>query len=203
MRACPPARARVATVAVLLAILSVAGCNGGNDDEPPSQSSAAPKEVHATRVEVVKGVGEKTGGFNPAALYKRLSPGVVTILSIFDGSRQTLIPGGDGGGGGGQGSGFLLDGDGFLATNAHVVTTGNPPNVKRAKEVYIELSDGNRVRARIVGQDPNADVALLKLDPAGLELTPLELGRSRDLTVGEPVRPSAVPSASANRCRSA
>ena len=42
----------------------------------------------------------------------------------------------------------------------------------------MEFSDGNRVAAEIVGDDPNADVALLKVDPAGLSLTPLRLGHS-------------------------
>jgi S1-C subfamily serine protease len=51
----------------------------------------------------------------------------------------------------------------------------------------VEFGDGNRVPAKVVGDDPNADVALLKIDPAGLELTPLELGSSHKLTVGEPV----------------
>jgi S1-C subfamily serine protease len=57
----------------------------------------------------------------------------------------------------------------------------------RAKQVFIEFSDGNRVQATIVGVDPNADVALLKVDPSGLSLTPLRLGVSHSIDVGEPV----------------
>jgi len=57
----------------------------------------------------------------------------------------------------------------------------------RADEVYVEFSDGNRVAAEIVGSDLNADVALLKVDPDGLSLTPLSIGRSDSITVGEPV----------------
>ena len=177
-------RARVTAAAAIAAAVLVAGCNGGDDES--DDGSGAAKEVRTTRVEVVKGLGQK-GSFDPAALYKRLSPGVVTVISIFGDGSQTLIPGGGDDGEGGQGSGFVLDGDGYVATNAHVVTEGTPPNRKRAKEVYVELSDGNRVAAKIVGDDPNADVALLKIDPAGLELTPIELGHSRDLAVGEPV----------------
>jgi S1-C subfamily serine protease len=51
----------------------------------------------------------------------------------------------------------------------------------------VEFATGDRVAARVVGHDPNADVALLKVDPEGLELTPLTLGSSSRLTVGEPV----------------
>ena len=177
-------RPRASGLATVAALMLMVGCAGGEDEDRSADSPSARKEVRTTRVEVVKGLGEK-GSFDPRALYRRLSPGVVTVASIF-GECQALLPGQDDREGG-QGSGFLLDGDGHVATNAHVVTEGDPPDQKRAKQVYVELSDGSRVQARILGTDPNADVALLKLDPAGLKLTPLKLGRSRDLNVGEPV----------------
>jgi S1-C subfamily serine protease len=162
---------------VLLAVigLAAAGCDSGD----PESSSSAPREVTTTRVQVVEGLGRK-GGFDPASIYDRLAPGVVTILSLFEGRTSILDDDGEGG----QGSGFVLDGQGYIATNAHVVTTDSGG---RAERVYIEFSDGNRVDAKIVGVDPNADVALLKVDPAGLSLTPLPLGHSSSIVVGEPV----------------
>jgi S1-C subfamily serine protease len=81
----------------------------------------------------------------------------------------------------------VLDGEGYVATNAHVVTEGRPPNTDKAERVFVEFSDANRVQARVVGYDLNSDVALLKVDPAGLNLTTLKLGHSDDLTVGTPV----------------
>src|SRR5204863_5644074 len=84
------------------------------------------------------------------------------------------------------GSGFVLDGNGYIATNAHVVR-GDPPKLARAPHVYIRFADGNRVPATVVGDDLNADVALLKVNPAGLTLTPLPLGSSSHLLVGAPV----------------
>jgi S1-C subfamily serine protease len=108
----------------------------------------------------------------------------VTILSLFDGDENSLL---DDQGEGGQGSGFVLDGDGYIATNAHVVTTDRGDSTALADEVFVEFSDGNRVAATIVGHDLNADVALLKVDPDGLSLTPLRLGESKALAVGEPV----------------
>jgi S1-C subfamily serine protease len=162
---------------LLLAVLGLtaAGCSGDDDD----QGASSTRKVTTTRVQVVEGVGTK-GGFDPAQIYKRLSPGVVTILSLFEGGTSILDDGGEGG----QGSGFVLDGKGYIATNAHVVTSDSGG---RAKQVFIEFSDGNRVQAKIVGVDPNADVALLKVDPAGLSLTPLQLGQSHNIAVGEPV----------------
>jgi S1-C subfamily serine protease len=165
-------------LAVLLAAagLVALGCDSDDDDG----SSGQPRQVTTTRVEVVEGIGRE-GGFDPRQIYERLSPGVVTVISIFDGTSLVEAEGE-----GGQGSGFVLDSRGYVATNAHVVTTGGADS-ERAERVFVEFADGNRVPAEIVGDDPNADVALLKIDPAGLELTPLQLGDSAGLEVGEPV----------------
>jgi S1-C subfamily serine protease len=170
---------RAAAAAAAALLLAAAGCNsnGGGDGQPQT------KKVTTTRVQVVEHLGQKGGAFDPAEIYDRLSPGVVTILSIFDGNGSLLDDGGEGG----QGSGFVVDGDGYIATNAHVVTSENSDGTSRADRVYVEFSDGNRVPAEIVGVDPNADVALIKVDPAGLSLTPLRLGRSDSIAVGEPV----------------
>jgi S1-C subfamily serine protease len=165
---------RVLAVLLAAAGLVAVGCDSGDDDDGGGGES---RQVTTTRVQVVEGIGRE-GGFDPRQIYERLSPGVVTVISIFEGA--SLI---EAEGEGGQGSGFVLDSRGYIATNAHVVTTGD----ERAERVFVEFADGNRVPAEIVGDDPNADVALLKIDPAGLELTPLELGDSGRLAVGEPV----------------
>jgi S1-C subfamily serine protease len=161
---------------VALCLLGTAGCDSGDD------GSSGKEKVTTTKVEVVEGLG-KEGGFDPGEIYRRLSPGVVTVISTFDGGNPLSEDGGEGG----QGSGFVLDGEGYIATNAHVVTTTAGDDPERAEQVFVEFADGNRVPAEIVGDDPNADVALLKVDPAGLRLTPLRLGSSGGLEVGEPV----------------
>jgi S1-C subfamily serine protease len=166
----------VAACAGALLLTAWVSCGGGED------TTAGARRVETTRVKVVEGLGRR-GGFDAEAIYRRLAPGVVTVISLFDGG--SLL--GEDDGEGGQGSGFVVDGEGFVATNAHVVTTGPAPRRRRARRVFVEFSDGNRVPARIVGADPNADVALLEVDPRGLSLTPLKLGSSRDLDVGEPV----------------
>jgi len=167
---------------VPIAALLLAGCSLGDSEQGAEDPGPQEVESRTTRVEVVKGLGEN-GNFDPQALYDRLSPGVVTITSIFaDGPSNPLEDEGEGG----QGSGFVLDSRGYVATNAHVVTTGTP-RTRRAEEVFVVFSDGNRVPARIVGTDPFADVALLKIDPRGLRLTPLEIGSTRDVRVGAPV----------------
>jgi len=181
-------RSLTALVALLALVLS--GCSL-SDDEATTGGEADPgaavdgqtitgtRTVERTKVDVVEDIG-KDGAFDPRTIYDRLGPGVVTIISTFGEKR---LPGGAEGG---QGSGFVLDGEGHVATNAHVVL-GEPPKFERARNVYVEFADGNRVPAKIVGTDPNADVGLLKIDPEGLTLTPLKLGQSHDLRVGAPV----------------
>jgi S1-C subfamily serine protease len=171
---------RVATLAAA-ALLLAAGCDSDTGGGGGGQS-ANRSEVTTTRVQVVEGLGRE-GGFDPAQIYDRLSPGVVTILSLFKGGSSLLEDGGEGG----QGSGFVLDGDGYIATNAHVVTVDQADGTEKADQVFVEFIDGNRVPAEIVGHDPNADVALLKVNPDGLALTPLHLGESHTIAVGEPV----------------
>jgi S1-C subfamily serine protease len=176
----PPRRSAALAVA---ALLLAAGCDSNDGDSSDGDSERAGRsEVTTTRVQVVEGLGRE-GGFNPAQIYDRLSPGVVTVLSLFKGGSSLLEDGGEGG----QGSGFVLDGSGYIATNAHVVTIDQADGTEEADQVFVEFIDGNRVPAEIVGHDPNADVALLKIDPEGLSLTPLHLGESHTISVGEPV----------------
>ncbi len=163
--------------------LAAAGC-GGKDAADRSGAGAARTIERVTTVEVVRSSGASVAarGFDAAAVYARDSPGVVTVFSVLEGSDAL-----GGAGGGGVGSGFVLNGAGEVATNAHVVTEGTGDSIKKAKEVYVAFSDGNEVSARIVGFDANADVALLRIDPAGLKLRPLRLGTAQDLRVGSPV----------------
>jgi S1-C subfamily serine protease len=169
-----------APLAGALCVLALAGgCSIGEEDDEEPTSSDTPERVETTRVQVVEGIGAK-GGFDARAIYERLGPGVVTVISLFGEGDAPL-----GNQDGGLGSGFVLDGEGFIATNAHVVTNGQ--GLSRARRVYVDFADGNRVPARIIGTDPNADVALLKVEPQGLSLTPLELGHLDDVAVGDPV----------------
>ena len=172
-------RRRVAATCAALAI-GLTGCLGGDDSDSGSNKTTT------TKVEVVEGQGTANGKrFDSQAIFKNEGQGVVTVISLFGGGGLDSLP--NGGGGGGVGSGFVLNGEGEIATNAHVVTQGEGEESQRAREVYVEFADGNRVEADIMGQDPNADVALLKIDPKGLTLRPLPLGESGKVPVGSPV----------------
>jgi S1-C subfamily serine protease len=176
---------RAALLACALVALVAAGCGGGSSHSSGSKTVTVEKQVVGSGGDG-NGGGETTGSFNPEAIYKQYSPGVVTVISVLPGTSGGLL----GGGSPGEealGSGFVVDRNGDVATNAHVVTNGQGGNIKRASQVFVEFPDRNRVQAKIVGDDPNADVALLRVPTAGLNLTPIPLGSSSDLIVGAPV----------------
>jgi S1-C subfamily serine protease len=164
-------------LAALLAALALAACGGDSESEP---SEGSEPSTETPRVAI-----RTQGTFDPRAIYEDASPSVVTVRSVF-GSSSAL------GGAGGQGSGFVISESGEIVTNAHVVTdaetsVSDVSDIQEAEEVYVEFPDRNQVAAKVIGFDPNADVALLQVEPDGLDLRPLELGDSSQVEVGTPV----------------
>jgi len=164
-------RRSLALLGLLAALVLIAGCGSGEETTAGGTASVA-RVAGTPKPEVV--VEASSPGFDATRVYEEASPGVVTIRSVFDGGAA-------------EGSGFVLDTDGEIVTNAHVVTDESSGDREAAKQVYIEFPDRNVVPAEIVGFDPFVDVALLKIAPAGLDLHPLELGDDGKLRVGQPV----------------
>jgi S1-C subfamily serine protease len=144
-----------------------------------SPGAAAPASAAA----VTPNVKPLTGNsFDPAAIYARRSPGVVTIFSVYgsgDSSQEA------------QGSGFVVSRAGYILTNSHVITNaGDGPagaRIDAADRVYVEFQDHDRVAARVVGWDIFDDVGVIKVDPGDHALRPVPLGDSAAVRVGEPV----------------
>jgi S1-C subfamily serine protease len=172
-------------VVLMFAALAVAAC--GDEEDSSGEEVAAEEDSGDGEKRVV--IEAEDGAFDSQAIYEAAAPGVVTVRSIFEGGSANLL---QGGGGAGQGSGFVVSDDGEILTNAHVVTDApqagpSPGPLDRAQEVYVQFPDLNQVPAEIVGIDPFADVALLEVDPEGLDLAPIPLGSENDVEVGEPV----------------
>jgi 2-alkenal reductase len=163
-------RTRPALAVLAAGALLAAGCGGGGTKTV---------QTTTTKVEVVGQSGATTRGFDARSIYERDAPGVVTVISTGLQSAN--------GDEAGLGSGFVISGDGEIATNAHVVTSGEGAAIRKASTVYVRFGNGNQVPADVRGFDPFSDVALLKVDPKGLTLRPLPLGSTADLHVGAPV----------------
>jgi 2-alkenal reductase len=120
------------------------------------------------------------GLFDPARVYARRSPGVVTLYAVFSSGNSTSAS---------QGSGFVVSSDGLILTNSHVITTAGAGDgsVRPAGDVFVEFQDRDRVEATIVGWDVFDDVGVLRVDPKAHGLTPLPLGDSGSVAVGQPV----------------
>jgi S1-C subfamily serine protease len=117
----------------------------------------------------------KTGALTPREIYKRDAPGVVFVTADV---TQAASPFGTQQRGQATGSGFVIGKGGSIVTNAHVV--------EGATRVSVRFGDSKRTRARVAGRDPSTDLALLLVDPGGLDLHPLDLGSSKGIQVGDP-----------------
>jgi serine protease Do len=112
----------------------------------------------------------------PTAEFRRLPPGAEDFFERFFGA-----PGSPGFGGAprrveGLGTGFVIDAEGYIATNRHVIDG--------ADEVFVTLESGTRLPATVVGQDERTDLALIKVD-APADLVALGFGDSERARVGD------------------
>jgi S1-C subfamily serine protease len=156
--------------AVVAAVLLVLGVGGG-DDKTTTVIQQAPLSGRPASA--------SSGALTAREIYKRDAPGVVNVRaqivqrveSPFDLSPQEQR-------GESTGSGLVIDGDGNILTNAHVI--------EGASRVTVQFEDDKTADAKVVGKDTSTDLALLKVDPDGLDLKPLRLGNSKNVQVGDP-----------------
>ena len=124
----------------------------------------------------------QTTGLTPHQIYVRDAPGVAFVTStivqksespfnLFGGETQRQ--------GEATGSGIVIDANGTILTNYHVV--------ENAVKVTVSFEKGQTVEAQVVGKDPSHDLAILRIHPDGLTLHPLTLGDSSSAQVGDPV----------------
>jgi putative serine protease PepD len=164
-RSTPASRRRWATRLVPLAVAALLGgvvagglvaAVGDNDASPPTTGVAiAPAVARSTFA--TRGTAESI-----EQIYRAAAPGVVQITQ-----------------GDVEGSGFVIDKQGDIVTNAHVVTNGGA--------VTASFSNADQAPVRVVGVDASTDVALLKVAVPAAALVPLPLGDSSTLQVGDAV----------------
>ena len=106
-------------------------------------------------------------------VYRRSNKAVVNITSVSMRYNWFLQPVPQEG----TGSGSIIDADGTVLTNYHVI--------KGAERLFVTLSDGSNFQADVVGADPENDLAVIRINPAGKKLVTIRIGSSRNLVVGQ------------------
>lgn len=135
-----------------IAVLAGAACSSSpsaptasNDTSPQSTTAAAKPTTQTT-------VSKAANELSTADLVKLAEPSIVRIETNS-----------------GVGTGFVVDPDGYILTNNHVITTSRG---SIANGIRVTLSDGSVVTATVVGADPKSDLALIKIDKTGLKALP-------------------------------
>jgi S1-C subfamily serine protease len=108
-------------------------------------------------------------------IYKILNEAVVNITSVSYGYNWFLEPVPQEG----TGSGSIIDQQGYVITNYHVV--------KDAEKLFLTLADGTEHEGKVIGVDPENDLAVIRFDPKGKQLTVIPFGSSANLLVGQKV----------------
>ncbi|MHB8160752.1 MAG: S1C family serine protease [Thermoleophilia bacterium] len=149
------------------------------------QTQVAVTTPSATDTQFISTPASTGGGTGPEQIYQKYADSVVQIVSTFQGQASYLHASQQQQG---IGSGFVASTDGYILTNAHVVTDESSKTPQKASDIEVRFKNGKKVKASIVGYDlTSSDVAVVKVDPEGLELTPIPLGDSNAVKVGEPV----------------
>ena len=149
-----------------------------------SNSSKTVTTVQAAPIAPSNASQKPASGLTPHDIYVRDAPGVAFVtstvvqksessLNLFGGGEEAERQGED------TGSGIVIDANGTILTNYHVV--------ENAIKVTVSFEKGKSVEAKVVGKDPSNDLAVLRISTDGLTLHPLTLGDSSTVEVGDPV----------------
>ncbi len=161
--------AELSAVAVLAAVLSTGGTLAAVRlaDDGASTSGAGTSSTQLGRG-TDQGPVQQADASAPnwTATAGAVSPSVVAITAEL--AQGTA-----------QGSGVIIDGSGHVVTNNHVVSG--------AQKLQVTLTDGRTFSAQVRGTDPSTDLAVITIDKASSDLTPIAMGDSEALKVGDPV----------------
>jgi serine protease Do len=139
----------------------------------PSEASSQPaSEAPKVSINIPPGSDVESGILQ--AVYEKVHPSVVNIVNLAmlpdPQNPDATIPES-------QGSGFVWDTEGHIITNDHVV--------QDATAIQVTFADGIELPAEVVGADPDSDLAVIKVDPELIKLTPVEPGNLDEIKVGQ------------------
>jgi putative serine protease PepD len=166
-------RSRIPIVALVLVGTLALGAGAGAVAFSVAHPSSATTVVRQVPVQTSEPAADSSA-LTPGQIYRQAYKGVVEITvstpqQTPTGNQEAQA----------QGSGFVIDSDGHIVTNDHVV--------ENADSVSVQLWNGNTYNASVVGTDPSTDLAVIKVDAPSSVLHPVSLGDSSSLQVGDPV----------------
>jgi S1-C subfamily serine protease len=164
----PPRRTAI-FAAALFVIGGIAGGALGAEAILGRTPASAPAAV--TRSTSTSSVAQAQTPTSAAAIYQQAAPGVVTITTEVAGRFGRV--------GEGTGSGIVLDTNGDILTNAHVIAGAN--------QIQVTFNDGRTLAATLVNSNTSADLAVVRVSAAAASLHPLTLGNSDNVQVGDQV----------------
>jgi S1-C subfamily serine protease len=155
--------------AIVAAVMLLAGVGNTTRKTIVEETSSNPAGASA----------QARGQLSAREIYQRDAPGVVYVTATVIEQSQSpfqLFP--TTSKGVNTGSGFVINTNGTILTNAHVISG--------AVKITVAFANNQTVTAMVIGKDPDDDLALLKVNPDGLALVPLPLGDSSTVQVGDP-----------------
>jgi S1-C subfamily serine protease len=164
--------------AVVAVVIAAAGGLGSSTTKTVTTVQGASTPIAPSNA------SQQSSGLTPHDIYVRDAPGVAFITSTVveqgESSPFNLFGGGESEKRGvATGSGIVIDANGTILTNYHVI--------ENAVKVQVSFEKGQNVEAKVIGKDPSDDLAILRIPTDGLTLHPLTLGDSGKVQVGDPV----------------
>ena len=165
---------RVIPRTVLAAVVGAAAATGIVVAVAPRSSTPRSAPTTTLGQKATTTIAARTSGLTASQVYQRDSAGVVAIQATSPGQQDS-------------GTGVVLSSDGYIVTNDHVISGASSVSVSTGSNSSSTASSSSGRTAQVVGEDPNSDLAVIKVDPTGLNLHPLTLAQSSTVGVGDPV----------------
>ncbi len=147
------------------------------DSDIPKESNPAPSQndnLYDSDTAVILNDYPKdqnnTAKYNTKSAFEKVSPSTVGIMCYSDKDKTKLL---------GQGTGIIINKNGYIATNSHVIGD------TKGSYISVVLDNGNSYNASVVGYDTRTDLAVIKISASGL--TPAEFADSKQISIGEDV----------------
>jgi len=152
---------------------------GSGDQKKPAESTVTLEvsESPSTNVEYIPFDGQKLTYAQIAAKFRSAVVSVTVYYDAYGWASYVYS----------EGSGFIIDEEGYIVTNSHVIDDDNHSQFKITVTIADDKGEMIEVEAKVVGNDARTDLAVLKIDPAGLDLVVSELGQSAALVLGDEV----------------